>query len=184
VGKESNKKKGPYRKRRGGSTYLWIFLAVGVLALWGWSEWAKPSRELPGLKTFAEEGRDHVADGSVITYKTDPPTSGPHYPVPTNPGFYTDPQPAGALVHSLEHGNIVIYYNPSTTPAAVIDQLKEYASKYTGTWDGVVVTPRQQEEQVVLTAWRNMLPLQTWDSRVADKFIDKFRGRGPENPVR
>lgn len=177
--------KAPYRKRKE-SSFAWIIglLAVGLIAVWGWSEWSKPSRVIPGLQTFAVEGTDHVAPETVVTYKTDPPTSGNHYPMPTRPGFYTTAQPAGALVHSLEHGNIVMYYDPETTPADVQEALKDYARQYLGDWDGVVVVPREQEEAVVLTAWRQMVRLKTFDKKVTERFMDAFRGRGPENPVR
>lgn len=181
--------KEPKRKvgRKGSSNgFLWIggLFLLGLAALWGWSEWSKPERELPGLETYAAEGNQHVDPTTVVAYKTDPPTSGAHSSVETEPGFYVDPQPKGELVHALEHGHIVIYYNPKGTPADVVESLKTYARKYTGHWDGVVVAPREQEEAVVLTAWRRILRLKTWDQSVAETFIDAFRGRGPENPVR
>jgi hypothetical protein len=37
---------------------------------------------------------------------------------------------------------------------------------------------------VVLTAWRKILKLDEFDPAAAAAFIDKFRGRGPENRVR
>ncbi|MFZ5815212.1 MAG: DUF3105 domain-containing protein [Bacillota bacterium] len=176
----------PGYRRRNQQGYLWLLglVAVGVITLWGWSEWASPARRIPGLETFPEEGREHVASGTPLIYRTDPPTSGPHYGVATAPGFYAEPQPAGEVVHGLEHGFIAMYYDPADTPAGVVEQLKEYAAMYRGVWDGVVVLPREQPEEVVLTAWRQMLRLERWDKELAEKFIDAFRGRGPENPVR
>jgi len=175
------------RYRRGSQTdILWIvgLVLVGLVAMWGWTEWSSASRRIPGVQSFESEGQEHVADGTLIAYKTDPPTSGAHYNTPTAPGFYTEPQPAGAVVHGLEHGHIVIYYDPSNTAAEVVETLKGYAETYRGTWDGVVVLPREQPEEVVLTAWRQMLRMETWDQALAERFIDAFRGRGPENPVR
>jgi len=52
-------------------------------------------------------------------------------------------------------------------------------------WSGIVATPMPGiGEAVVLTAWRRMLRLDTFDAATAAAFIDAFRGRGPENPVR
>lgn len=185
MGKDRDKKKSPYRKKKG-QGYLWLLGCVVVAAagLWGWSAWASPQRRIPALETFASEGQEHVEQGTAITYRTDPPTSGTHYPSATRPGFYTEAQTAGNLVHSLEHGHIVIYYDPEGTPADVVETLKGYSTRYTGEWDGVVVTPREQEEQVVLTAWRQMLRLPTWNQADTELFMDAFRGRGPENPMR
>lgn len=181
----AKEKRGRYRKRGYSGTY-WILglVAVGILALWGWAEWKAPARQLAGLQSFPEEGRKHVDAGTPIAYKTDPPTSGEHYGSSTAPGFYTEPQPEGEVVHGLEHGHVVMYYDPAKTPEAVVEQLKTYAASYRGSWDGVIVLPREQPEAVILTAWRQMLRLESWDQEQAERFIDAFRGRGPENPVR
>src|SRR6185369_4191590 len=65
----------------------------------------------PGIETFADEGNTHVPVGTVITYNTDPPTSGNHYPDPQPGGFYATPIAPGFLVHTMEHGGIIIYYD-------------------------------------------------------------------------
>jgi hypothetical protein len=185
VSKEKRRPSSSYRRKRA-NPFIWIIglLAVGLVALWGFTELTRPSRTIANLETFASEGQAHVADGTVLTYKTDPPTSGDHYATAVRPNFYTEQLLPGNLVHSLEHGHIVIYYNPTTTPAEVVQTLKTYPVKYPGAWDGVVVAPREQTEAVVLTAWRNMLRMPTWDHAQAEAFMDAFRGRGPENPVR
>lgn len=36
-----------------------------------------------------DEGREHIWPDHPVEYKTMPPTSGPHFPDPTEPGFYT-----------------------------------------------------------------------------------------------
>lgn len=67
-----------------------------------------------------DEGRSHVADGSVINYKANPPVSGPHYPAPKPWGVYDTPIAPGYFVHNLEHGGVVVLYDcPSGCPATV-----------------------------------------------------------------
>ena len=39
-------------------------------------------------------------------------------------------------------------------------------------------------QSVVLTAWAKRLDLDRFDPAPAAAFIDGYRGRGPENPVR
>ena len=60
---------------------------------------------------------DHRADGEQIEYTSAPPTSGPHYAVPAsfNRKFYTpsDSPEIERLVHNLEHGYTVLWYDPS-----------------------------------------------------------------------
>jgi Protein of unknown function (DUF3105) len=70
-------------------------------------------------KTFPSEGRQHTT--GTVNYRTNPPTSGDHYPVPASDGIY-DPghtPPITHLVHPLEHGRIEYQYRPGTPPAVV-----------------------------------------------------------------
>jgi Protein of unknown function (DUF3105) len=61
---------------------------------------------------------EHVAVGTRLKYETVPPTSGKHYPAPaavSDRAFYTasDRPPVEQLVHNLEHGYTVLWYDPS-----------------------------------------------------------------------
>ena len=135
------------------------------------------------VTTDPNHGRGHGQHGATYHYTDLFPTSGRHDPVPTSPGVYRLPQRSGQLVHALEHGNVVIYYD-TPTPDALAD-LKDWAALYTGTWDGVVLTPMERlGEEVVLNAWTKTLRLKSFDPALAAAFIDRYRGRGPENPVR
>ena len=77
---------------------------------------------------------DHRADGERIDYASAPPTSGPHYqvPAPFTRKFYTpDDRPEiERLVHNLEHGYTILWYDPS-----VLDEqqetLRDLATKVT-----------------------------------------------------
>jgi hypothetical protein len=82
-------------------------LALIILLTWLFIESSKP---LPGQKQL-QDGRNHVDEGSKVEYKFNPPTSGDHYASWISKGFYDIPRVDGSLVHSLEHGYIVIWYN-------------------------------------------------------------------------
>lgn len=142
----------------------------------------KPAFEA-ATKTNPDAGRGHTALGSAISYATDPPTSGVHWPNWVEPGVYTDPQRNERLVHALEHGNVVVYYD--TPDPAVLNQLKAWAGRFRGQWDGMVLTFKPGLGSTIeLTAWDKVMRLETWQPALAAAFIDQFRGRGPENPVR
>lgn len=64
----------------------------------------------PG-QVIADLGRDHVADSTSVSYNSNPPTSGPHNPDWERPGIYDKPLNDRKLVHSLEHGYVIISYN-------------------------------------------------------------------------
>ncbi len=52
-------------------------------------------------------------DAGAIAYLTNPPASGPHYPVWTRWGVWPD-VPRGYWVHNLEHGGVVFLYRCAT----------------------------------------------------------------------
>jgi hypothetical protein len=60
-------------------------------------------------------GADHRQPGTEIDYELVPPSSGPHWPAPAFPAreFYTaEDRPAmEQLVHNLEHGYTVLWYD-------------------------------------------------------------------------
>ena len=53
---------------------------------------------------------DHVPVGTPVTYNSNPPSSGPHYPVWAAFKEYDAPVDRGYYVHNLEHGAVVFLY--------------------------------------------------------------------------
>lgn len=93
------------------SSKIFLGVILGVIVFAGWAVWREFSRELPG-QAVSEIGADHVTDISSIEYNfSNPPTSGPHFAVWAKPGVYDRVISDGYLIHSLEHGYIVISYN-------------------------------------------------------------------------
>lgn len=144
-------------------------------------------KKLPeGILFFEDEGQDHADPGAHVTYKTDPPTSGSHYDKWAPAGIYEAGEIRPELiVHNLEHGNIVIYFDRSVLSKADMDELIALPKKYAGQWDGVLLVDRKNKENpIILTAWRVILPLKGYDKEKVLNFLDIFRGRGPEKAVR
>lgn len=88
---------------------LIIFALLAGGAYWLYKGYTKP---LPG-ELIPDMGADHVTDISGITYNSNPPTSGSHFAVWAKRGVYDRVISDGHLIHSLEHGYIVISYNCS-----------------------------------------------------------------------
>jgi len=89
--------------------WLTFFLVVGVFGYWIYKV---ATKSLPG-EAVADQGRDHVTDIAGINYSSNPPTSGSHFPVWAKSGVYDRLISDGYLIHSLEHGYIVISYDCS-----------------------------------------------------------------------
>lgn len=166
------------------SLIIAAIVAIGVVTI---SRAQQVPPNLPeGVEYYENDGHEHLSEGKRSFYSTDPPTSGPHDPSWLPPSIYkaeeTRPE---LLVHNLEHGNIVIYFNPDILPKADIEWLIQLARQYLGQWDGVLmVTRADKKHPLILSAWRANLRLEGLDKKRVLGFVDFFRGRGPENAVR
>ena len=99
------------------------------------------------------------------------------------PGFYDALPSRTPLVHNLEHGDVVIYYD--RPGAEVLATLRRWARRFDQPFQGLVVVPLEGlGTKVVLTAWGQRLELKPFDPELAAAFIDRYRGRGPERRVR
>lgn len=142
---------------------------------------------LAGVESFPNQGTEHVSRGTDVEYDQMPPLSGPHYSGTVDAGFYTEDQPLGDLVHTLEHGAVVVYYDPAALTNESEGSLREFATVHTGTWRSVVVVPNPSENpeaDYVVTTWRHRLYMDTYDAETVHAFLSEYLGRGPENPVR
>lgn len=97
-------------------TIITIIIIIIVILSWLFIESSKP---LPGEKML-QDGRDHLLERTKIDYKFNPPTSGNHYPSWISKGFYDEPRPDGNLVHSIEHGYIIIWYDCEVKSSGLI----------------------------------------------------------------
>lgn len=102
-----------------------IIIGIAVLAVvigltWAYVESTKP---LPGVEQVQAD-RTHIPEGSKTDYKFSPPTGGAHYPVWITKGVYDTPRADGYLVHSLEHGYIIFWYD-CEKKLAISNQYKE-----------------------------------------------------------
>ncbi|MBI3486444.1 DUF3105 domain-containing protein [Candidatus Daviesbacteria bacterium] len=112
------------------------FIIIGFFALLliiglGWAYW-ESTKPLPGKQDLWND-RTHKIQGTKIEYKSNPPTSGPHYFDWTRPGVYDSPPMDGNLVHSLEHGYVIIWYNcdqKATSDKLTNDKLAFVASVF------------------------------------------------------
>ena len=130
------------------------------------------------VKHFPSEGRGHTT--SPVTYRTNPPTSGRHNPVPADDGAYGEYPGSEHLVHSLEHGRIIIQFRPSASER-LRGQLK---SLFDEDPYHMILTPNpSMPYEVAATAWTQLLGCKQANDRTFDAiraFKQRYRDRGPE----
>jgi hypothetical protein len=132
-------------------------------------------KNLPGERVEVMEDQSHIPEitSPHTPYNSDPPTSGPHIQSIAPWGVHNEPLPKELLVHNLEDGGVVIYYN-DTVEQDVITQLEDVVKGYA---DRVVINPYpEMKEPIVLTAWGRIDRLDAFDEERVKEFIDAFRG--------
>jgi hypothetical protein len=151
--------------------------------------------DLQGIYEGVYGGRDgqnntagHVSRDVDYTEQGMPPAGGPHWngacgedpeaapafcgPAPW--GVYRVPWDAETLVHNMEHGGVVIWYN--TTDQAVIDQLEELVlDKLEGEHLVVLAPfPDMEEDSIAVTTWarRDLFAVSDFTQERVSEFID------------
>ena len=132
------------------------------------------------------EGSSHVDE--KVTYKTNPPTSGNHNPVPALDGEYEAGQEPTSehLVHALEHGRINFQYAKGT-PKNEVDQLRTLYNEELNGKAGYKTLLYQNNTDmpyaVAATAWGHIVGCKTFNDKIFDALRDfrvKYVDKGPE----
>jgi len=131
------------------------------------------------FKSPKNEGAGHTTKPQ--TYKSQPPTSGSHNPVPAHDAAFLTSPGNEHLVHALEHGR-VIYWFKSTTPASVRGALKKL---YDEDNKLVVLAPdtAPMPYAVAASSWGKFVGCPSYNNKVPDAFRafrDAYRLKGPE----
>ncbi len=164
---------------------LWKIGILGVIGVIGVIWAGKYIMTPPPGKQFPDQGREHVVVEKIkaFQYNTNPPTSGPHDPDWIKPGVYAEPQDKGKLLHSLEHGHIVIHYKCSgeqcnTLTKQLEDVVREKKLKK------LILTPDPTIDAIIaLTAWTHLDAFNDFDAKRIGAFIDYHRDHGPEKTM-
>jgi hypothetical protein len=132
------------------------------------------------------EGRGHETKNfTAADYKTNPPTSGAHFPQWYDDGTYLpgDTPNLGMLVHTLEHGRIDVQYRPGT-PKATVAGLEALLAEQDGGYHMLLFqNTTGMKDQVAATAWGHLLSCPSMNDKVYDAirtFRERYIDKGPE----
>lgn len=135
------------------------------------------------------EGRTHVE--KQVTYRSNPPSSGDHNPIPARDGIYApgDEPAKENYVHTLEHGRIEIEYQPGTA-AKTINALETVGSEELNGSAGykilVFENNTRMRFEVAAVAWGHVLGCKTMNPKVFDAiraFRKAYTDKGPEQGI-
>jgi hypothetical protein len=106
---------------------VWGGVGLVVLAVIGFVVW-QGIRPAAGESFPIMTSSPHIAtDTDPGDYNSDPPTSGLHYAEEAQAGFYDTniyTYPAAYLVHNLEHGYVIFWYNCDLLSESACSDLK------------------------------------------------------------
>lgn len=127
--------------------------------------------------------RDHV-DGTAVQYTTNPPVGGNHWSRTATWGVQTVAPPDQALVHNLEHGGVVIWYDPAKVDAATVERLRTFTRTLQTVNFRVVLTPRatgiENGKAIAMTSWGYIMSLDGYDEGQLRGFFNSHINEGPE----
>jgi hypothetical protein len=137
------------------------------------------------LSNPPDEGHAHEPrEFTINDYRSNPPTSGTHFPEWYPDGVYdpgTTPH-LGMLVHALEHGRIELQYKPGTS-AGKVGQLKKLVDELDGYHLLLFQNETEMPFAVAATAWGHLLGCPEFNDKVFDAlraFRTDYVDKGPE----
>lgn len=135
------------------------------------------SAQCANLQQMLDEGRGHLSPGDPIpVYKSNPPTSGTHNPTWYQAGVYDNNVDVTQLIHSLEHGYVILYYNGISQ-----DEINQLASIQRSDSFKMIVAPYpNMPYKVALAAWARLQTCDGVNEQAIRSFTAQFRNQGPE----
>lgn len=193
VGKDKRNLRQERIRREKRNRYLrWGALAVVALGVIGFLVWSGTRPAEARGEEVTVTTTEHVETGSDLTgaYATNPPAGGKHYPNTYTAGFYEEAdletlpkQHEGFLVHNLEHGYIIYWYNCAADPNVNCEELKNGIKQVMGEFNNrkVIGFPwASQKEPLVITSWGRILRLPGLDLDAMRSFYRNNLNKSPE----
>lgn len=179
------------RRQRFTSYLIWgsfgiaaVIVAVLILSL----AFRPPTGEVVPVPP---EYETHIQEGTPPgPYPSDPPAGGVHYANELDARFYQETDlaslsdyPEGSLVHNLEHGYVIFWYNCAVLDETGCTQLKDSIQQVMDEFNGVklIAFPwKSLEVPVAMTSWGRLQRFQTFNPSQARAFIEANRNKAPE----
>lgn len=182
-------------RRRRNTNLTLIGAGVAIVALIAFVIYLNIRSQMPvgDEQSFPTLGNAHIPQGSTspVEYNSTPPTSGPHYPGSAPWAAYNEPIRYEQLIHNLEDGGVVIYYQCEDGCPELYDQLRALVSPYLDAgrhvtlvrndpaWTaegGGAVYHKDMGARIALTAWQRMDTFDDFNAERIQSFIQRYEG--------
>ena len=181
------------------NTNVWMYAVLGIfvvlvvvaMVLSQPRNTATATNEALG-EIIAVASADHVPDGTDPgPYPSRPPAGGKHYATPLAAGFYdeNDPEtlvtyPEGNLVHSLEHGYVIFWYNCQVSDdcGTLKDEIRSVMREFSNV--KLIAFPwADLDVPLAMTSWGRLLEFSSLDLDTMRTFVRNNRNKSPEPNV-
>jgi hypothetical protein len=174
------------RKQKATTNLIWGGVGLAVIAIIGFIIW-QGVRPASGESIPIMVSDPHIpVDSDPGQYNSDPPTSGPHYAEEAQKGFYESniyTYPAAYLVHNLEHGYVIFWYNCDLLDESGCTNLKEQIKTAMDNLGGtkLIAYPWPSlDVPLVITSWGRLQRFEVFDLEQAKTFYRANLNRSPE----
>ena len=175
------------RKQKFRTNLIWGGIGIVILAIIGIIVWqgVRPAAG-ESIQIMAGSSQHIPVDSDPGEYKSDPPTSGPHYAEEARAGFFENNSyefPAGYLVHNLEHGYVIFWYNCDLLDETGCTNLKEQIKTTMddlGSTKLIAYPWPSLDVPLVMTSWGRLQRFKTFDAEQAKAFYRANLNRAPE----
>ena len=179
------------RKQRLRSTLIWGGVGIAVIVIVGFLLWQAFRPSTGEAVSIPANYETHIAEGTPPgPYPSDPPAGGVHYASELDAKFYQETDlaslseyPEGYLVHNLEHGYVIFWYNCAVLDETGCTQLKDNIQQVMNEFNGVklIAFPwKSLEVPVAMTSWGRLQRFETFNPTQASAFIKANRNKAPE----
>lgn len=193
-GRTKNRLRDKTARRKRGETQLLFVAGIVAVVMVAAVVYFNVRSGLPvgDEEVLASLGNMHIDQNSPspITYNSMPPTSGPHYGGIARWGTHTDPIRYEQLIHNLEDGGVIVYYQCEDGCPDLVEQLEELISPYERANRNVILIPndptwtignsqplhQDMEARIALTAWQRIDKFDEFDADRIRSFIDRYEG--------
>ena len=170
-----------------GVSIVAILIVIAVVLL---SANNSPVSARPIGDVVAISSSDHVPNNTVPgPYNSNPPAGGTHFETSYSARFYQEadlaslPQnPQGYLVHSLEHGYVIFWYNcqAANTDCSALKQTIQKVMDETGGTKLIAFPWADMDVPLAMTSWGRILKFPTADPVLMKRFVERNRYQAPE----
>lgn len=168
------------------SNLVWGGIGIVILGIVGFFAW-QSVRPAAGESVAIMISEPHIpTDSDPGQYNSDPPTSGLHYAEEARGGFYDEniyTYPAGYLVHNLEHGYVIFWYNCDLLDEADCSELKSQIRSVMDELGGfkMIAYPwNSTDVPLVMTSWGRIQRFESFDAERAKAFYRANLNKAPE----